>query len=35
MTLIEIASAMGYLHRMGVVHCGKELPAQYGGGALR
>lgn len=21
LTLIEVASAMGYLHRMGVVHC--------------
>ena len=24
LTLIEIASAMGYLHSMGVVHCGEE-----------
>ena len=23
LTLIEIASAMGYLHSMGVVHCGQ------------
>ena len=27
LTLIEIASAMGYLHSMGVVHCGEERNA--------